>query len=389
MTTPADTQDFSPTAPPTEDEPQSTSPVVPAPAAPSGLHRFWPFRSSKSPPTSSSVVPAPAAPSGSQRFWPFTSSKLAFGLAPVLLVALLVGWWLVRTPLQLEQISGGWLLLGIAVLAVLPVVMVVLDGLAAGGGSIEVASVKVALVATAATRPNPVVPSNVTNEPGLSVSDSGSTAIREVLEESARSDIVIVDLGAGEEWWETRLLVACAGAARHGRPRIIVFVARMEDRPRMFVGWVRPAAARDRLLRADRGYAQAFQKASGLALAARLNEASPGTGGIVLPGNTSWMAHDPTNPGTLSPTLDEQLLAAELEVFENPVPRPVGVSRLKELLTPVLHTVSVDNAAAGADWFRTALLQDEDVALTDDGRYVAILPRHAVVTSILLALTGK
>jgi hypothetical protein len=48
---------------------------------------------------------------------------------------------------------------------------------------------------------------------------------------------------------------------------------------------------------------------------------------------------------------------------------------------------SVETSDSGSAWFRAALIKDDDIALTDRGRYVAIMTRTALVTEVLIALS--
>ena len=59
------------------------------------------------------------------------------------------------------------------------------------------------------------------------------------------------------------------------------------------------------------------------------------------------------------------------------------------MLGPVLRTGSVDTTDPGAAWFRAALAKDNYLALTDRGRYAAAIACAALVTEVLLALTGS
>ncbi|HEY3005403.1 MAG TPA: hypothetical protein VGJ44_23865, partial [Kribbellaceae bacterium] len=60
-----------------------------------------------------------------RRFWPF-STRTAVLMTPVLLLILLVLWGVGRTVLHFEKAAAGWVLLGIVILGVLPILLVVL-----------------------------------------------------------------------------------------------------------------------------------------------------------------------------------------------------------------------------------------------------------------------
>ncbi|KJS51301.1 hypothetical protein VM98_37925 [Streptomyces rubellomurinus subsp. indigoferus] len=69
--------------------------------------------------------------------------------------------------------------------------------------------------------------------------DSGGSHILSTLRRSAGTDVVIVDLEDGHAWWETRLLVLCAGAERLGRPPVIVCTAVQGSQTGRYIGWGR------------------------------------------------------------------------------------------------------------------------------------------------------
>ena len=61
----------------------------------------------------------------------------------------------------------------------------------------------------------------------------------------ALSPIIRVDIGGGDKWWASRLLVLAAGAVRTGLPGAIVFVGGNLD-PNVFLGWASPADTLER-----------------------------------------------------------------------------------------------------------------------------------------------
>ncbi len=308
-------------------------------------------------------------------------------LTPVLLVVLLVLWGIGRELLHFEDAAAGWVLLGIAVLGVLPILLVVLEGLAAGGGSIEVGKVKVALTAAASAQSLVVVPRNVTQQ--QNVGGSGSEQIIDALRKARAAKVVVVDLEDGHAWWESRLLILASGAVRLGRPEVIVFTATQGGRRDQFVGWAHPVDLVDRLLQANPDFNSAFQTAMGLADAARIahsGQLAPPAGAANVLQNKNFIIHPPGAEG-LNPFLEEQLLADGLGPTET-TPREIGTGRLDDLFDPVLHRSSVDRTDLEAEWFRKALRSaDEYVAVTDSGRYVALMTRDDVVSEVLLALT--
>jgi hypothetical protein len=251
--------------------------------------------------------------------------------------------------------------------------------------------VKVALTAAASAERTVIVPSNVTQTPGVPIGDSGSSQIINALERARTSDVVVVDLEDGHAWWETRLLILCSGAVRLGRPRVVVFTGQLSDQSGRFVGWAQPVEIRDTLLRTDNSYALAYERAMGLASAIHLGVAAhqpnePAPVPVAVPPSKQWMVRAAGD--RLNPHLEEQLLADALGPLELNGVREIGVGRVKDLFGPILRTSSVDGTQPGSDWLRSALRHDDlYLAITESGRYVAMMTRAAILNATLLELT--
>ncbi|MFJ9871400.1 hypothetical protein [Streptomyces sp. NPDC101165] len=327
-------------------------------------------------------------------FWPF-SARMALFLAPLLLVVLVVAWGAARTALGLDTASAGWVLLGIVGLSLLPVLLVVLSGVASTGGSVELGAVKIALTAAAGSQRGLAVPRNVVPQLGVSLADAGGVEATASLRNLRGTEVAVVDLEDGHAWWETRLMLLCAGATRLGRPSVVVFTAQQQGRADQFIGWARPADLLECLQESDPGLRKAYLQASGQAVAVRLAEPTlqppqtrPTTsalmGDLGLQG-LRYMTH-PAPRNELNPLLEEQLLARSMAGFEA-LPAEIDVPRLYQLFTPVLHTKALERTDDDAAWLRAALLDDGDyVAFTDSGRYTGIMSGAAVARAALLAL---
>ena len=137
----------------------------------------------------------------------------------------------------------SWVLIGILIITLVPVALLVLDRVYAAGGSVEVRGLKIVFEQRARSAPsvlvqnlNAWIPSDrpVVGEPSTrrTLSKAGQRAFREAMS----NDVVLLDLGDGSKWWETRLLVLCAAAQRFGQVRAIVFVAVDHTVPRTFQG---------------------------------------------------------------------------------------------------------------------------------------------------------
>src|SRR5262249_56415436 len=81
---------------------------------------------------------------------------------------------------------------------------------------------------------------NLGGTPGVSVADTGGATILQTLKPVLGSDVAVLELGEGQEWWQTRLLLLTAGAARLGYPRVLVFTATVSGRAKQFVAWATP-----------------------------------------------------------------------------------------------------------------------------------------------------
>jgi hypothetical protein len=191
------------------------------------------------------------------QFWPFPTPAAVFAVPAVLLSLLLllgilravVGW-----P---DRRWDGWILLGIGVLSLVPILLVVLGSVAGPGAVFEVPGLKLRwgeVVSTQAVTAVTVHP-RLGLQQGIPLTDSNTAEIIDTLRTATSHDVAVVDLEDGQAWWETRLLVLCAGATRLGRPLAIVFVATEAGVERRFQGWARPSELLRRLYRREGRFA--------------------------------------------------------------------------------------------------------------------------------------
>jgi hypothetical protein len=337
------------------------------------------------------------------RLWPF-DIRVAVLWAPLLLVGLILGLAVLR------QLSG-WpptaldqpVFLAIVVVSLLPVVLAVVDLVADRGGSISVQGVKLDFAVASAVVPSYEVPRNI-GLPGTPVTDSGTENIVEALRGASASDVVVVDLQAGEAWWETRLLVFLAGATRVGRPDAVVFVAHDGEVPGCFQGWGRPSALLPPLLRSDRRYREAFYRAH--AWARRWELAEP----VVTPPQASARARrqaaNPKLPASIGAPHSfiaiedglpnefafERLLQSELgtHIEANEEPRTVGIARLQELFRAVLHPGAIDEGWPSEKQIDAILGSEAPyLAVVQSGRYLRLIPRLTGIAAILRSVTSS
>lgn len=334
-------------------------------------------------------------------FWPW-SARSAVLAVPLTIAVLLVVVGLART-------AGGWpgedaertVLIGVLLLAFVPLILLLLGSLV-GGGSVAAFGVSIRFPETARATPEVQVPSRLGLEPGMTLNDNTTTQILDTLNAATHSDVAVLDLEEGAAWWETRLLVLCAGASRMGRPRAIVFVATVGGVPQVFLGWAPPTELLRRLLGARDDLRVAFDRAAALHrqwdLALPPPAGPPGSpppAPPVLPftppapeaSGSQWVEFP---DGHRNPLAAEQLLALELGGIENQRDQgTVSAPRLAELFTPVLRTdhIDLDEAPDSDGWARRTLaLRDDYAAMTHGRVYAGMVSRDQVVSDVLGAL---
>jgi hypothetical protein len=350
-----------------------------------------------------------ADPDGISTFWPW-SRRAAFSFAVALFIMLLGGLIVLRRYADWPDVRWeGWLLVAAMLLSLTPIILLVLQSVAASRGSISFRSLTLSFgtvaqaVAASATDLTIAVPRNVT-EVGVDISDSGHSQAQAVIREATRADVVVVDLEDGHAWWDSRLLLLCAGAEQHGRPAAVVFVATLHRRHRQFVGWARPSSIVKCLIQADRNLAyahaiaQVWIRRAGLVLPTKAPEPDGYPPAVV--------SSIPPAPQNGAPFLTEEMLFDRQANITLPQPpaealtRALGsalhpledgghvghltVTRLRDLLGPVLHVDSVERNASDREWVRAALASDSEyLVVTDAHAYVGLAPQSVLVRSLL------
>ena len=233
-------------------------------------------------------------------FWPWSrrwAVVSSFVLVVVLLTLTIV---LSATADWPSERHEGTVLVIALILGLLPLILVVLGSLT-GGGSVEVLGIALRFPEARPERQEISLPPQMGLRPGVPLADAGTRAVVEVLKEAVHTEVAVVDLADGKAWWDTRLLVFCAGAARIGRPRAVVLTAILADTgPGTFLGWAPPDELRDRLLSRPelrRAYDQ------GHAWLRQWELAEPGTGGAASPATPvpPRLPFTPEPPATAQP----------------------------------------------------------------------------------------
>lgn len=346
-------------------------------------------------------------------FWPW-GRRSALAASAALLIVLVGGVIVLR-------LASGWpeaqwegpILLAAALLSLVPIGLLVLATVAESSGSVSFRGLSIAFgataqaVATTVTGSTIAIPRNVTQE-GADVGDSGSSDVLRVLEDASRAEVVVVDLEDGHAWWDSRLLLLCAGAALQNRPRAVVFVATVDTVSRSFVGWSHPAdvVAQIRNDSAELSYAYATAQTS-------LRRAELTFPGRAAPGG--WPAVIPALPPGAQAGPTQTPVVNDQELFESNGPfllpqRPavaftkalgravhpleesggvthLSVVRLRQLLMPVLHTRSTEDDASDTEWVKAVVDHDNEyLVVTHKGVYRGLAPREHLMSALLRAL---
>ncbi|MFE4748952.1 hypothetical protein ACFRIB_01455 [Streptomyces mirabilis] len=327
---------------------------------------------------------------GTWRFWP-SGPGWALVTSGILLVVLVTAFFLLGK-------FAGWpgdalepgVLIGVLIVSFVPVLLMLLEALAARGGSLGGFgfTVNFGAVAEAAAEQAPPgdVPRNMAAFEGLRIGDNGGPQVLHAIAVFGRNDVAVIDLEDGTAWWETRLAVVCAGARRLGSPRAIAFVATDAGRPRVFQGWAEPARMLDALASSDTSLRTALDKAA--AVTARWDLAYP----------PQDAAQAPAMPTDLRPPdqklafeglvrrsdAPEQILLNEMRKLESPQgQRTISIVRLHDLFGAFLHRETLDEALPEQHWLRMVFGTDGDyLAVTRSGRYLGLVARNRFLTDL-------
>jgi hypothetical protein len=339
--------------------------------------------------------------SGRPRFWPW-SPKAAFVTALVLLLVLL-------GLLVASRMTAQWpanrdvnsLIVPVLFVVLIPVLLLVVEGLAARGGSIDVAGVSLSFASTsqaaAAGLQTTTLSQNLGTAEDAVVQSSSLTSILDALRAAHRSDVTVVDLGRGQTWWESRLFILVAGAAERDRPRVIAFMADQGGLKKRFLGWAEPARLLDVHLQASPELSQHYARAQADVAQWRLGSpAGTGPGGqsaVILPwGGQQYLPMVADGRADPSFALELFLQAALDDASHLGLRRPVNAHRLQDLYGAELITDAIDVSADTGRW--AAMLTTSHrtfFALTDSGSFKGLVPRDSLVAALvarLLEVTG-
>jgi hypothetical protein len=294
----------------------------------------------------------------------------------------------------------GWptderaVLIGIGLLSLLPILLATVDILIRGGGKLELKGVlNLDFSQASITEVTGItIPANF-GLPGQPVDNSSTLAILDALRQATGCEAVIIDLGDGQAWWETRLLVLLAGAVRLCRPEKIVFLGADGRGNRRFLGWAHPRDLLFPLLNSHPRYLLSYYAAMAAGrqwrmvepIGANLPLAVPPwmIGAVAL--KHSWMAFDGASglPNKLYP---EQILASELgeRVESQEQPRRITLVRMEELFAPELYRDNLDETWPQERQLKSFFDGDAPyVAVTHGGEFVMLVGRMTVLNSMV------
>jgi hypothetical protein len=203
-----------------------------------------------------------------------------------LLLAGLAGW---------PNAAGGWpFAVGVSLaLGLLPVAGKALGFLREGRGKVAAAGFTLdfsAAVPAATAGAGPLaLPGNIIR-PGRRIDDSGSQELDRVAAELVSQGDLVIDLGAGDAWYATRLYAVAATMQMLGRPARLVLAGQRGGEAGQFLGWIGAGDVVAAMERADARHARVRRQSE--AYLARLRATSGGAppGDPALPrlGEFDW-----------------------------------------------------------------------------------------------------
>jgi hypothetical protein len=287
-----------------------------------------------------------------------------------LLLAWLAGW---------PNAAGGWPFAIGVVLAVglLPLAGHALGFLRESRGKVEAAGITLdfsaAVPAATAGAGQLALPGNILR-PGMPIGDSGSQELDRVAVEATAQTDVVLDLGAGDAWYATRLYAVAATAQILGAPARLVLCGQRGGEPGQFLGWITPQHAVAALERSDPRYGRARRQAEAYLARLRAPNAPLAPGDPPLPRVGLFQWHfDQVGDAVVMRVLVELMRAPDVVP-----PRPLDAPLEPENDPPWL---SPGQAVALLD----AWLLTEKVEATrpDREQILAILDsRHDVIASV-------
>ncbi|WP_139204965.1 hypothetical protein [Arthrobacter sp. OV608] len=273
-------------------------------------------------------------------------------------------------------------------MALIPIVLLLLDGIARQRGTIEWRGLRLSFAQAAeGATSGAVVPANAT--PGTELLDSGMHSLLRTARAASRNRIIVVDLTDGTSWWETRLLMVLSVASAQPGEHAIVFLAERGQRGHLFLGWAHADILRERLLDSRPHLRLAYEAAA--------KDAIRGAASLpLLPPNepTTGPQAAIDEPRALGDP-DARNLAQHIQRLEAstgavPGRYPLTAATVIDWFYPVLVTETVERNATQELWVKAVLGTDARyIAVTDGQVYVGLLSRAQAVNSLLDGLLKR
>jgi hypothetical protein len=308
--------------------------------------------------------------------------------------------------------SGNTIILLAVAVGLVPTLLAVLDYVASSRAAMDIKGIKIDFSQGEVRRMTIELPPNLV-QTGVAAADSAPLEIFGVLDNLlnpshltitglASNPIIRVDVGKGDNWWVSRLLVLTAGAVRTGQPGAIVFVGDNPN-PNSLLGWASPADTlralmEDTTLRGwgtNLTYRDVYHRALGTAkLFALFSDPSPafpaGTWIVPqsLPADVQNYLGNPTYSALGEAALEQIIMDLIRQYGLENVPDQLTLRRIQELFVhqPV-HTQSVDLDKSKERQIEAFLNSDTPyIALVRDGRYEGLAERASVERLVLQQL---
>lgn len=349
------------------------------------------------------------------------SGRSAIISVPVILATLLIIYGVLRGVAKWpDDRYQGWVLLGVVLLSLLPVALLMFGTLASRGGSLKLPggvglSFEGASNAAASTVRSTTLSENLDTPSSPALQSTKMRSVLRALRDASRSEVTVVNLRGGEVWWESRLFILIAGAARRSRPKAIAFIGERAGRSGVFLGWAPPSLLFAAHTAAVPKFRHAERIASAKALRWELGEPPPSDASqtVTLPWPATTVPADVSkSPVTLrqatmglpvtndepesDPRYAYELFLQEILDSDHPsndrelFQRHVSITRLRELYEAVLVEDQIDDQAKEDAWVKLLSSSPRPFfALTSNDIFKALVPRDTLVTALITAITAR
>jgi hypothetical protein len=330
--------------------------------------------------------------------WPWTA-KAAILLVPVILLVLLTAAAVIsRVAAWPEHRYDGLVLWGVFILSLIPVVLLLIETLARLNASITLPGVALSFAgaseSAAATVRTATLAENLGTSEDTPLAQDSLRSVLSALRRAHDSEVTVVDLRQGNTWWETRLFLLIAGAARRDRPSVIAFIGDRNGRPGSFLGWASPSKLLEMLLAVSPVFAKAHEKARAATaqwlLGTDGRQDAAGARVVTLPWNSAQFMLPRLVDESPDPAFAFELfLQQSLDQNAALPPQHVNIQRLLLLFEPVLVTDALDVAADDKVWAGViATSPNSYFAVTRAGQLRSLVPRDALVATLVARLVA-